>query len=110
MVGNHDVPNGRIKMTFGQVVWAATTLVVLTGAWYDMRNQIRLVADEVTRQGDRIEALEAHAERSVARLDRIVQKEARPTTLNPRPARKPATHPPRYRQPPIYGRPEPRRN
>ena len=34
--------NGRIRLSWGQIVWALTTTAILLGSWYDMRSQMAL--------------------------------------------------------------------
>jgi hypothetical protein len=39
--------NGRVKLSWGQIVWGIATLAAVLGSWYDTRNQIALVRAEL---------------------------------------------------------------
>lgn len=39
--------NGRVRLSWGQIVWAVATLAAVLGSWYDTRTQIALVRAEL---------------------------------------------------------------
>ena len=40
-------PNGRIRLSWAQIVWGITTLAALIGGWYDTRSQLGLIRAEL---------------------------------------------------------------
>ncbi len=58
--------NGRVKLSWGQIVWAVGVIAAILGSWYDVRTQ-----QEITRQ-----ALALHVqweEREIARIWKAVE-------------------------------------
>lgn len=39
--------NGRVRLSWAQIVWAVATLAAIIGSWYDTRTQIDLVRNEL---------------------------------------------------------------
>ena len=54
--------DGRLKLSWAQIVWGIATLVAIIGAWYDLRFQNRVVAERLAALEKQTLAATASAE------------------------------------------------
>lgn len=70
--------NGRIKLTWPQVVWGISLLAAILGSWYDTRGQVALLRQEA---GLRFQQSDAEHTRMWRAID---EAQAAPAPRNPR--------------------------
>jgi hypothetical protein len=71
--------NGRIRLSWPQIVWATATLAAVVGAWADMRSQMALLRQEM---GLRVQQSEADHARMWIAID-----DAKASTRPPEPTK-----------------------